>query len=121
MQQTFTEPDIDLQLPTMLAQQLITLDQVELSHLHAGDSTPLATGTLSLALVTVPVQQQPMPGAFSQEKEKLSAPPPIPPRPSSPSRSPSPAGTTDEWLLLTMTAGGDEEPLFEMPVPSSSR
>lgn len=75
----------------------------------------LARGELSLALVSVPLERSRPTTPAPRLGEKLSAPPPIPPRPASPAQS------TDEWLLLSLSATGDQEPLFEMPVPATSR
>lgn len=76
----------------------------------------LARGELSLALISVPLERSrpTTPASGFKANEKLSAPPPIPPRPASPSQM-------DEWLLLSLTAKGESEPMFEMPVPATSR
>ncbi|ORY80230.1 senescence-associated protein-domain-containing protein [Leucosporidium creatinivorum] len=101
----------------MQGHQLISIPDVEIAHLLAGETTVLARGELSLALVSVPLERSrpATPAPSPKVNEKLSAPPPIPPRPASPAQS------TDEWLLLSLSAKGDAEPLFELPVPSTSR
>lgn len=96
----------------MQGHQLITLEDVKLSHIHSGKETVLfESGSLALTLVDVP-GSRPTSRPASPIVEKGRAPP-IPPRPGTPAR--------DQWLLMSLTPQGASEPAFELPVPSQSR
>ncbi|KAK4706130.1 spartin, partial [Phenoliferia sp. Uapishka_3] len=129
---------------------LITLPDVRLDHIYAGQTTWIATGTLSLALIQsqsaayTAVTPPPLPSRPSsplpssakppipprisdtsqspQTSKQSLAPPALPPRPS----SPQPAiptyeqATTAQWLILQLCDSHTNSPLFELPIQSTS-
>ncbi|KAK4058000.1 hypothetical protein OIO90_000739 [Microbotryomycetes sp. JL221] len=99
----------------MHGEALFAIDNVKVEHLLEGVTTSLGAGHLQLikASVTVPLDpSRPGSSAGMAADAKLAA---------QPLSTTTNNDRTDEWLLMTVTAQGDAEPFYELPIPSSSR
>ncbi|KAK4054935.1 hypothetical protein OIV83_000859 [Microbotryomycetes sp. JL201] len=102
----------------MQGSALCAIENVAVEHLLAGTVTSLGAGQLELIKVTVPLDPS-RPGSSAGVAADAKLASAAQPQPAV--GADSTGDRTDEWLLVTVTAPGDAEPFYELPVPASSR